>query len=78
MGVADKLDPFQAYLPYRLYRESSRYVKGKIVKVSERATVRPSLLRVNRRIEIFSLTSSRSILFLSNRISLISIVISRK
>jgi len=32
MGVADKLDPFQAYLPYKLYRESTRYVKGKIVK----------------------------------------------
>jgi hypothetical protein len=34
MGVADKLDPFQAYLPYKLYRESTRYVKGKIVKVN--------------------------------------------
>lgn len=33
MGVAEKLDPFQAYLPYKLYRESTRYVKGKIVKV---------------------------------------------
>ncbi len=34
MGVAEKLDPFQAYLPYKLYRESTRYVNGKIVKVS--------------------------------------------
>lgn len=32
MGVAEKLDPFQAYLPYKLYRESTRYVNGKIVK----------------------------------------------
>lgn len=38
MGVADKLDPFQAYLPYKLYRESTRYVKGKIVKVGDRAS----------------------------------------
>lgn len=34
MPVAEKLDPFQAYLPYKLYRESTRYIKGKIVKVS--------------------------------------------
>jgi import inner membrane translocase subunit TIM50 len=33
MPVAEKLDPFQAYLPYKLYRESTRYIKGKIVKV---------------------------------------------
>ncbi|GHJ88706.1 hypothetical protein NliqN6_5108 [Naganishia liquefaciens] len=32
MPVAEKLDPFQAYLPYKLYRESTRYIKGKIVK----------------------------------------------
>ncbi|WWD22651.1 hypothetical protein CI109_107144 [Kwoniella shandongensis] len=30
--VAEKLDPYQAYLPYRLFRESTRYVKGKVVK----------------------------------------------
>jgi len=30
--VVDKLDPFQAYLPYRLFRESTRYVNGKVVK----------------------------------------------
>jgi hypothetical protein len=33
MPVAEKLDPFTAYLPYRLYRESTRYVSGKVVKV---------------------------------------------
>lgn len=33
MPVAEKLDPFTAYLPYRLYRESTRYVDGKVVKV---------------------------------------------
>jgi import inner membrane translocase subunit TIM50 len=34
MTVAEKLDPFTAYLPYRLYRESTRTVNGKVVKVS--------------------------------------------
>jgi hypothetical protein len=34
MPVAEKLDPFTAYLPYKLYRESTRYVDGKVVKVS--------------------------------------------
>lgn len=34
LPVADKLDPFQAYLPYKLFRESTRYIKGKVVKVS--------------------------------------------
>lgn len=33
MPVAEKLDPFTAYLPYRLYRDSTRYVGGKAVKV---------------------------------------------
>jgi hypothetical protein len=33
LPVAEKLDPFQAYLPYKLFRESTRYVKGKVVKV---------------------------------------------
>ncbi|KAG7562868.1 hypothetical protein FFLO_01697 [Filobasidium floriforme] len=32
LPVADKLDPFQAYLPYKLFRESTRYIKGKVVK----------------------------------------------
>lgn len=32
MPVAEKLDPFTAYLPYRLYRDSTRYVGGKVVK----------------------------------------------
>lgn len=32
LPVAEKLDPFGAYLPYKLFRESTRYVKGKIVK----------------------------------------------
>ncbi|OCF72346.1 mitochondrial import inner membrane translocase subunit TIM50 [Kwoniella mangroviensis CBS 8886] len=30
--VAEKLDPYQAYLPYRLFREATRYVNGKVVK----------------------------------------------
>ncbi|OCF34942.1 mitochondrial import inner membrane translocase subunit TIM50 [Kwoniella heveanensis BCC8398] len=30
--VAEKLDPYQAFLPYRLFRESTRYVNGKVVK----------------------------------------------
>lgn len=30
--VAEKLDPFQAYLPYKLFRDSTRTVKGKVVK----------------------------------------------
>jgi len=34
MTVAEKLDPFTAYLPYRLYRDSTRSVNGKVVKVS--------------------------------------------
>jgi import inner membrane translocase subunit TIM50 len=33
LPVADKLDPFQAYLPYKLFRESTRDIKGKVVKV---------------------------------------------
>jgi import inner membrane translocase subunit TIM50 len=32
--VAEKLDPFQAYLPYKLFRDSTRTVNGKVVKVS--------------------------------------------
>lgn len=44
MPVAEKLDPFQAYLPYKLYRESTRYIKGKIVKVrSLDYPIRPAL-----------------------------------
>lgn len=31
-GVAEKLDPFTNYLPYKLFRESTRYVNGKVVK----------------------------------------------
>jgi import inner membrane translocase subunit TIM50 len=30
--VAEKLDPFQAYLPYKLFRDSTRTVNGKVVK----------------------------------------------
>ncbi|WRT63191.1 uncharacterized protein IL334_000094 [Kwoniella shivajii] len=30
--VAEKLDPYQAFLPYRLFREATRYVNGKVVK----------------------------------------------
>ncbi|GFZ44526.1 Mitochondrial import inner membrane translocase subunit TIM50 [Saitozyma sp. JCM 24511] len=30
--VAEKLDPFGAYLPYKLFRESTRYHQGKVVK----------------------------------------------
>ncbi|RXK42686.1 hypothetical protein M231_00242 [Tremella mesenterica] len=30
--VAEKLDPFTSYLPYKLFRESTRYVDGKVVK----------------------------------------------
>ncbi|KAL7420371.1 mitochondrial inner membrane protein required for protein import [Cryptotrichosporon argae] len=32
LPVAEKLDPFTAYLPYKLFRESTRYVDGKVVK----------------------------------------------
>ncbi|TIB79249.1 HAD-like protein [Wallemia mellicola] len=32
MPVIEKLDPFGAYVPYRLYRESTRYKDGKTVK----------------------------------------------
>jgi import inner membrane translocase subunit TIM50 len=39
MPVAEKLDPFTAYLPYRLYRESTRSVKGKVVKVSQERSI---------------------------------------
>lgn len=31
--VAEKLDPFGAYVPYKLFRESTRYADGKVVKV---------------------------------------------
>lgn len=30
--VAEKLDPYGAYLPYKLFRDSTRYVDGKTVK----------------------------------------------
>ncbi|WVQ72219.1 hypothetical protein IAR50_001768 [Cryptococcus sp. DSM 104548] len=30
--IAEKIDPYQAYIPYRLFRESTRYLKGKVVK----------------------------------------------
>ncbi|WVQ82805.1 hypothetical protein IAT38_004937 [Cryptococcus sp. DSM 104549] len=30
--VAEKIDPYQAFMPYRLFRESTRYVDGKVVK----------------------------------------------
>ncbi|ORY26471.1 HAD-like domain-containing protein [Naematelia encephala] len=32
MPVAEKLDPYQAYLPYKLFRESTRTAGGKTVK----------------------------------------------
>jgi import inner membrane translocase subunit TIM50 len=32
--VAEKLDPYGAYLPYKLFRESTRYANGKVVKAS--------------------------------------------
>lgn len=35
MPVIEKLDPFGAYVPYRLYRESTRYKDGKTVKVGK-------------------------------------------
>ena len=31
--ILDKLDPYNLYIMYRLYRESTRLVDGKIVKV---------------------------------------------
>lgn len=34
LPVAEKLDPFTLYLPYKLFRESTRYIDGKVVKVS--------------------------------------------
>ncbi|ODN73723.1 hypothetical protein L202_07264 [Cryptococcus amylolentus CBS 6039] len=30
--IAEKIDPYQAYIPYRLFRESTRYLNGKVVK----------------------------------------------
>ncbi|OXB39670.1 mitochondrial import inner membrane translocase subunit TIM50 [Cryptococcus neoformans] len=30
--IAEKIDPYQAFMPYRLFRESTRSVKGKVVK----------------------------------------------
>ncbi|WVN87596.1 uncharacterized protein L203_102779 [Cryptococcus depauperatus CBS 7841] len=30
--VVEKIDPYQAFMPYRLFRESTRYVNGKVVK----------------------------------------------
>ncbi|KAL1407278.1 mitochondrial inner membrane protein required for protein import [Vanrija albida] len=32
LPVAEKLDPFTLYLPYKLFRESTRYIDGKVVK----------------------------------------------
>lgn len=32
MPIAEKLDPLTLYLPYKLFREATRYVDGKVVK----------------------------------------------
>lgn len=32
LSVAEKLDPFTLYLPYKLFREATRSVNGKVVK----------------------------------------------
>lgn len=33
MPVIEKLDPMEAYIPFKLFRESTRYYKKALVKV---------------------------------------------